>query len=272
MPQAGASARQLAKDQLAAEAAWASAKEAGKLHKNARVNYRIGKATGKLEKAVDDKKLRAAASNSGKNIANSIRQGAAKYAQDPKKYGFTKSEGQMIEKFVKGTIPQNRLRDVANMLGGGGGMASGNAAAWAYLFGQSIGGPKMGAMFSAGVLTGGRLAKGVENTLVKRKAHMLEQKMLKDASRLPKSPATVEPLLNFGTKTVGPGLAGAASEAGAGVGPPAAEFGVRNIPALADRVNPFQFTPPPPVSKKGDFQRNLLNEEFLRRWMMGEGA
>lgn len=112
-----------------------------------RANYSAGAHAASIDKEAIKAELRAAASNSGQNVANTVRQRMASLMIKPGGMnGFTQAERGMIEEIVRGTAGQNALRSVGNAMGGGlgvGGTALG-------LGGAAIAGPAGAAIPFAG--------------------------------------------------------------------------------------------------------------------------
>ena len=170
------------------------ATEAGRLVRAADRNYSAAKRSELLDKAVDMVETGAAAVNSGKNIGNKFRQKANSLLFNEKAMqGFTEAERDSIRSVANGTMPANITRNVANMLGGGGGlgqtMLGGGTGA---LIGSSIIPGPIGA--AAGAATGiaaGAGAKSLENAMSRnafnavqeliRSRSPLYEKMLRDA-------------------------------------------------------------------------------------------
>ncbi len=74
--------------------------------------------------------MRAAAANSGQNVANTVRQRMADILLKPKEQrGFAPEELQMMEEIVRGSTAGNALRATGNLLGGGGGLGAAVSAA-----------------------------------------------------------------------------------------------------------------------------------------------
>lgn len=120
------------KDVIAGNPAAAAAK-----WQEARSNYQSALASGNIDKKTVQAELRAAAANSGQNVANTVRQRMAdvllKGAQ-----GYTPAEKALMEKIVRGTATGNTLRFAGNLLGGGGGLGAMTSAA---IGGFATGGP-----------------------------------------------------------------------------------------------------------------------------------
>lgn len=138
-------------------------------HRNALGNYAAAKRSTDLGNLESSAVRRAAASNSGQNIGNTIRQRAASLLDSPKKIkGFTAKEIEALEQVSRGTATQNALRDVAHYLGGGGGLGGLAAGGLAAGVGTQIGGIPGGLAATAGVVAAGRGAKAATNNLTLR--------------------------------------------------------------------------------------------------------
>lgn len=85
-----------------------------------RANYSAGMHAASIDREAIRAELRAAATNSGQNVSNTIRQRMATLMNKPGGLnGFTPSERSMIEEIVRGSGAQNAVRTVGNALGGG---------------------------------------------------------------------------------------------------------------------------------------------------------
>lgn len=99
----------------------------------ARANYSAAMHAETIDKKAIAAELRAAAANSGMNVANTVRQRMADILINPKQQrGFTKDQLAQMETIVRGTKTQNTVRYAGNLLGGGGGL-------WAGLLGGGAG-------------------------------------------------------------------------------------------------------------------------------------
>jgi hypothetical protein len=95
-------------------------------------NYAATKASEALDKRVASAELRAAGENSGMNVGNKIRQQVTNYLLSNDARYLSAETKADLEKIVRGTASQNLVRQVANLLGGGGGlgMLAGGAAGY----------------------------------------------------------------------------------------------------------------------------------------------
>jgi hypothetical protein len=125
--------------------------------------------------------LRAAAANSGTNVANTVRQRMADILLKPaEQRGFTKEELATMEKIVRGTPGQNILRAGGNLLGGGGGLGSAVVGGIGGLATTGIGG--VGAL--APVI--GYTLKAITNKMTLKQADKLSE-MIRSRAPLAKS-------------------------------------------------------------------------------------
>lgn len=92
---------------------------------DARGNIAASKRSDTLTGIERSAELRAAASNSGANAANAIRQRTASLLENPKRLsGFNDAETALIERVARGDAPTNLSRALGNFLGGGGGLGA----------------------------------------------------------------------------------------------------------------------------------------------------
>ena len=85
-------------------------------------NVTGGKQAETLDKRLYRSELRAASSNSGKNVGNTIRQNVASMLLSKDARGMNPETIQQAENIVYGTGPENFMRHWGNVLGGGGGL------------------------------------------------------------------------------------------------------------------------------------------------------
>jgi hypothetical protein len=95
-------------------------------------NYAAVKATEALDKRLAKAELQAAGEHSGMNLGNKIRQQVTNFLNSSEAKYLSAETKADLEKIVKGTASQNLLRQVGNLLGGGGGlgMLAGGAAGY----------------------------------------------------------------------------------------------------------------------------------------------
>jgi hypothetical protein len=129
--------------------------------------------SGILERAQQD----AAASNSGMNLDNRLRQRAkAFYGNEQNVLGYSDAELDMLHRIGSGTLPQNTLRWGSNFLGGGGGLGAQSTSAGGgilgYLTSLVSGNDPLTSTLVGSVLApaSGAGAKMTENLLARRRA------------------------------------------------------------------------------------------------------
>ncbi len=140
--------------------------------KGARGNYAAASRSDRVTGLEDVADLNAAASNSGQNIGNSLRQRIASVLKSDKVgRGFNEEELAAARQVVEGTPTRNSARKLANLLGGGGGLG----AAVYGLTGAagSVANPGMAAI--AGLPIVGAGLKALENGLTKREVSALDE-------------------------------------------------------------------------------------------------
>lgn len=90
--------------------------------KEADKNYAAVKASEALDKRVAKAELQASGEHSGMNLGNKIRQQVTSFLNSSEAKYLDAATKADLEKIVKGTASQNLLRQVGNLLGGGGGL------------------------------------------------------------------------------------------------------------------------------------------------------
>jgi hypothetical protein len=173
-------------DQISPDAATARANMAAAFRSNSLTGDLSRANTGILEQA----EARSAASNSGHNIDNAIRQRVASLLQSPQNLGgFSQSEIDALNNVVQGGPVRNAARYVGNYLGGGGGIG-GLAATYmgSILGGHLIAGPEGGALGATIPASIGISAKGLENALSRRSLNAVDEQV---RARSPLGQATV---------------------------------------------------------------------------------
>lgn len=128
-------------------------------------NYSAAKAVESLDKRLAKAELQAAGEHSGQNVGNKIRQQVTSFLNSSEAKYLSAETKADLEKIVRGTASQNIMRQVANLLGGGGGlgMLAGGTAGY-----QAGGWP--GAMAGAAL---GRGAKILNNRSVTKQAEQV---------------------------------------------------------------------------------------------------
>jgi hypothetical protein len=124
---------------------------AGEALNTANADYSAAKHAETIDNKTIRAELRAAASNSGQNVANTIRQRMADILNPERpdlQRGFKPDELAMMEQIVRGTKTQNALRWAGNYLGGGGGLGALHTSAAGAGAGAAIAGP-LGAVIGA---------------------------------------------------------------------------------------------------------------------------
>lgn len=134
-------------------------------------NWAAYKANQALDKRLARADLRAAGEHSGMNVGNRIRQQVTNYLVSNESRFLSPENRAELEKIVKGTATQNAIRQVSNLLGGGGGLGM--------LMGATIGGtagysahgdPLEGALAGLAMGAAGRGLKIANNRAVIRSA------------------------------------------------------------------------------------------------------
>lgn len=85
-------------------------------------NYAASKAVESLDRRVAKAELQAAGEHSGQNVGNKIRQQVTSFLNSSEAKYLDAATKADLEKIVRGTAGQNALRQIANLLGGGGGL------------------------------------------------------------------------------------------------------------------------------------------------------
>jgi len=146
--------------------------------RDARGNYaaamRSNALTGDLDRAntgvLGRAEARAAATNSGHNLDNAIRQRVASILEKPAEVsGYSQAELDALRNVVQGGPVRNAARTIGNVFGGGGGLghlvAGGLGAAAGHATGGGLEGAAIGAAVPAII---GHGAKAIENSLAQR--------------------------------------------------------------------------------------------------------
>lgn len=133
----------------------------------ARANYSAAKQAEKIDDKVIQAEVRAAAANSGMNVANTIRQRMADVVLKPKEQrGLLPQEIEAAKAISEGSRAQNVIRGASNILGGGGGLGT---VAAATAGGLATGGPGALAPIAGFAL------KALSNKLTIRQAEKLSE-------------------------------------------------------------------------------------------------
>ena len=133
----------------------------------ARGNYSAAKQAEKIDEKLVQAEVRAAAANSGMNVANTIRQRMADVVLNPKQArGLLPEEIAQAKAISEGTRTQNAMRTAGNILGGGGGLGTAMVGA---LGGIATGGP------GAALPLAGFALRAIGNKLTVRQAEKLSE-------------------------------------------------------------------------------------------------
>lgn len=133
----------------------------------ARGNYAAAKQSEKIDQKLVQAEVRAAAANSGMNVANTIRQRMADVALNPKQArGLLPEEVAQAQAISEGTKAQNAMRMAGNILGGGGGLGTAVVGA---IGGIATGGP------GAALPIAGFALRAIGNKLTIRQAEKLSE-------------------------------------------------------------------------------------------------
>lgn len=138
---------------------------------NASARFRSNDLTG-IENAAE---LRAAAAGSGRNLGNTIRQRLASFILDEGNIrGFSAQELAAIREVVEGTATTNTIRQVSNMLGGGGGLGLSAMAALGAMAGGDVAG-QVGMAVGAALPTAlGAGTRGAYNATTRRQLSLAD--------------------------------------------------------------------------------------------------
>jgi hypothetical protein len=153
-------------------------KAAGEALDIANANYSAAKHAETVDNKTIRAELRAAAVNSGHNVANTVRQRFADILNPEKpelRRGFNPDELAMMEQIVRGTRTQNALRWAGNYLGGGGGLGAQHMSAIGAGAGAAVGGVP-GAFVGAAAPAGlGYILKAMGNRSTLKAAEQLSE-------------------------------------------------------------------------------------------------
>lgn len=157
---------------LPGDGAIESAEQAARTIRDARGNAAAGFRSNAIQGIEDAAERRAASSNSGANLGNSLRQRIASLLdREDKTRGFKPDELAAAQQIVDGTLATNSARKIANLLGGGGGMG---AAIYGLTgAGMAFADPKAAAIAALPIVGAG--VKAGENAMVKNQASSLAE-------------------------------------------------------------------------------------------------
>jgi hypothetical protein len=138
---------------------------------NFSAGYRSNAVTKEVQTALDN----AASAHSGLNFENNLRQGLNRAKKREDFGGFNNAETEGVDRLIAGTTRANNIREVGNMLGGGGGLGrmvamgggAGGGALTAYMTGND---PVAGAALGLGAGTTGRVLRNYGNASARRQA------------------------------------------------------------------------------------------------------
>jgi hypothetical protein len=168
----------------------ATPQEVSQMLQTGRANYAAGQRANAISGELDDATTgileraqgQAAASNSGRNFDNLVRQKVNAFLSDEHNLlGFSPQEIGMLKAVRDGTATQNHLRYVANLLGGGGGWGQASTATRggaAGVVGGLLSGLDplaSGAVGTVAPAVGGTLAKMLENILARRSISAVDE-------------------------------------------------------------------------------------------------
>lgn len=155
--------------------------------REANANYARAMQAGNIDKKIITAETRAAAANSGMNVANTIRQRMADVKLNPKQNrGMHPDDIAAAGQIAEGSTTGNLIRKAGNMMGGGGGMGS--------LVAGAIGGGAAYAgdsnpMFGAALPAFGMAMRGVGNRMTLNQAQKLSEAI---RNRAPLASATTK--------------------------------------------------------------------------------
>lgn len=141
-------------------------KAASEALETANADYSAAKHAETIDNKTVRAQLRAAAANSGQNVANTVRQRMADILNPERpdlQRGFTPDELSMMKQIVEGTKTQNAARWAGNFLGGGGGLGALHGSTVGAAAGAFLGGPVGAAIGSVAVPGIGHILKAIGN-------------------------------------------------------------------------------------------------------------
>jgi len=166
--------------------------------------FRSNDLTGALDRAntgiLERAQARSQASNSGRNLDNTIRQKVVSLLEKPKEVsGFSDAEIAILNNVAEGRPTRNVARYVGNVLGGGGGLGQAVSGSVGGGVGAMFGGVP-GAVIGASIpLATGSAAKSIANSLAKRSLSSADEAIRMRSplyqERLAASPLEAEALL-----------------------------------------------------------------------------
>jgi hypothetical protein len=166
-----------------------SPKAAGEALETGNANYSAAKQAESIDNKVISAELRAASTNSGANVANTIRQRMAAIVDPtrPKEgRGLLPAEVTAARTIAEGTRGQNALRKAGNVLGGGGGLGMLHASSAGAGAGAFVAGPVGAAIGAALPAIAGHTLKAISNKMTLNQAAKLSE-MIRSRSPLASS-------------------------------------------------------------------------------------
>jgi hypothetical protein len=144
------------------------AAQAAQILRDGRANYAAGKRSETLAAISERANRRAASSNSGQNLDNSIRSRVASALERPKvSGGFDDAERAALEGVAEGSVGTNIMRALGNLGGGGGGIGAAGIGAIGGAAGGMLGGPA-GVAVGLGIPVAANLSKRAANAMTDR--------------------------------------------------------------------------------------------------------
>src|SRR5437588_2841929 len=195
-----------------AEDAAAAARTFADANGNYAAAQRSNALTGSLDRAntgiLDRAQARAAASNSGQNVGNSIRQRVASFLEQPGNVaGLSDAELAGLNRVDMGGPVQNAARRFGNLLGGGQGMHGGMFSVLGSVLGSHFG-PEGAGVGAAVPLIAGGAAKSLEGSLAQRALNPVDEMMRMQSPLAAATQYALPPLTHSGvvTRALLPGL------------------------------------------------------------------
>lgn len=116
-----------------------------KAFREANANYAAGKRSEALEKLLRTTGRRTRSYNSGHNLGNNIRGRVTSFLENQRRSaGFSQDEIGALDQVVTGSASANRMREIGNRLGGGGGIGGTGVGAVGGAAGAALGGAAAG--------------------------------------------------------------------------------------------------------------------------------
>lgn len=190
---------------LAPGATMRDAIAAAELTQRGRGNFGAAYRSKAVGKAVDRALEDAATANSGLGFENRLRANIKQAKRADEFQGFSPAEKDDVERFIRGTVKDNLIREVGNRMAGGGGWGStvltggmvGGGAAGAYATGQD---PLAGALAGGVLGTSGRAIRSFGNKRIQDKVEAFQEKLRQRspeyAARVARAPTEIGPGLS----------------------------------------------------------------------------